>query len=198
MSHFEIFCVECGQPHSNTTTLSCGSCQGPLSFRYDYAQVQWDARFPNMWRYWRLLPPTNPDKLFTLDEGRTPLLRSRAYAQAQVYLKDETRNPTGSHKDRPLSVALNHARIIGATTSFVVSAGSTGISNAALAVRIGLRSVAIMSKGAPTARIYPLFALGSQILEVDGDIDALIAQVIQICREQGLYLSSTSRGSNPY
>ncbi len=198
MSHFEIFCLRCGQRETNPAALSCSHCHGPLGFRYDYAQVQWDARFPNMWRYWPLLPISDPDKLITLDEGQTPLLRSRAYAQAQVYLKDETRNPTGSHKDRPLSLALNHARSIGATTSFVVSAGSTGISNAALAARVGLRSVTIMSKGAPAARIYPLFAFGSQILEVDGDIDRLIAQVIQICHNQGLYLSSTSRDSNPY
>jgi threonine synthase len=67
-----------------------------------------------------------------------------------------------------------------------------------LAARAGLRSVAIMSSGAPPARVYPLFALGSQIIEVEGDIDALIAQVIEICRTEGLYLSSTSRDSNPY
>ena len=128
MSHFQVFCLRCDQPQPDATALSCTACHGPLGFRYDYTQVQWDARFPNMWRYWRLLPLADPDKLLTLDEGRTPLLRSRTYTQANVYLKDETRNPTGSHKDRPLSVALNHARSIGATTSFVVSAGSTGIS----------------------------------------------------------------------
>jgi threonine synthase len=178
--------------------LACPVCGGPLGFRYDDSGVQWDDRFRSMWRYWRLLPLDSPDGLVTLGEGGTPLLPSRSLSGAHVYLKDETRNPTGSHKDRPLAVAVNHAVRLGATTSFVVSAGSTGISNAALAARAGLRSVAIMSKGAPEARIYPLFALGSQILEVEGDIDALIAKVIQICHKHRLYLSSTSRDSNPY
>jgi threonine synthase len=55
-----------------------------------------------------------------------------------------------------------------------------------------------MSQGTPAARVYPMYALGSTVLEVDGAIDRIIDQVIETCREQGLYLSSTSRGSNPY
>lgn len=198
MNHFEPFCLTCQQPARDPNVLVCSSCGGALGFRYDYTNVRWDDRYRSMWRYWRLLPVASVDHLATLGEGDTPLLPSRSYRQAQIYLKDETRNPTGSHKDRPLAVAVNHALSLGATTSFVVSAGSTGISNAALAARAGLRSVAIMSSGAPAARVYPLFALGSQLLEVDGDIDALIAQVIDICHTHGLYLSSTSRDSNPY
>ncbi len=200
MSHFETYCLTCNTMTTRAGLFACAGCGGPLGFRYDLAEARWDERFRNMWRYWRLLPtaPPDPARLVTLGEGNTPLLRSRGYGAAQIYLKDETRNPTGSHKDRPLSVAINHAVALGASTSFVVSAGSTGISNAAMAARAGLRSVTIMSTGAPEARIYPLFALGSQLFEVDDDIDALIAQVIRICRQHGLYLSSTSRDSNPY
>lgn len=198
MNHFETFCLSCQQTISDPRAFSCPTCGGVLGFRYDYDDVQWDESRRGMWRYWRLLPVTEVSHLATLGEGGTPLLRSRLYADQQVFLKDETRNPTGSHKDRPLAVAINHALSLGARTSFVVSAGSTGISNAALAACAGLRSVAIMSKGAPAARVYPLFALGSQILEVDGDIDALIDEVITICQRDQLYLSSTSRTSNPY
>jgi threonine synthase len=196
MAHFEPVCLACGQTQT-TAAFVCTACGGLLGFRYDDAAVQWDDRQRGMWRYWRLLPVLNIEQLVTLGEGATPLLPSRRYGPG-VYLKDETRNPTGSHKDRPLAVAINHACALGATTSFVVSAGSTGIANAAFAARAGLHSVTIMSQGAPPARIYPVYAFGSQILEVDGDIDALIAQVIAICRHHGLYLSSTSRDSNPY
>lgn len=198
MSHFETFCLVCQQEISDPSAFACPACGGVLGFRYDYRNVQWDQGRRGMWRYWPLLPIAAPDHLATLNEGGTPLLRSRLYANHRVFLKDETRNPTGSHKDRPLALAINHARNLGAQTSFVVSAGSTGISNAALAACAGLRSVAIMSRGAPAARVYPLFALGSQILEVEGDIDALIDEVITICRQGPFYLSSTSRTSNPY
>jgi threonine synthase len=199
MSHFQTICLTCATVQTNPAAFTCDHCHGPLGFRYDYSSVQWDDRFRNnMWRYWPLLPITDPAQIVTLGEGGTPLLRSHAFEGAQVYLKDETRNPTGSHKDRPLSLAVNHARSIGARTSFVVSAGSTGISNAALAARAGLQSVVIMSAGTPPKRVYSMFALGSTVLEVQGDIDALIDEVIRICHTQGLYLSSTSRGSNPY
>jgi threonine synthase len=151
-----------------------------------------------MWRYWRLLPIDDPSQIVTLREGATPLLPSRSYADRAVFLKDETRNPTGSHKDRPLAVALTHARSLGAAVSFVISTGSTGISNAAYAARAGLRSVVIMTEGVPDERIYPMYALGSHVLAVAGDIDPLIDQVIDLCRAHHLYLSATARSANPY
>jgi threonine synthase len=204
VSHYQTVCLECQAVQSNPATFVCTQCGGLLGFRYDETNVQWDDRFGrSMWRYWRMLPidvsaETILEELVTLEEGGTPLLRSRAFPQIQLYLKDETRNPTGSHKDRPLSIAINHARRIGADVSFVVSTGSTGISNAALAARAGLKSVTIMTTETPAQRVYPMFALGSTILEVKGAIDAVIEEVITVCRAEGLYLSSTSRGSNPY
>ncbi len=203
MAHYQVICLNCQAVQDEAAmtgpAVGCARCGGPLGFRYDYQDVRWDGRFGRtMWRYWRLLPVPEPTHLVTLGEGGTPLLPSRMLTRARVYLKDETRNPTGSHKDRPLSVAINHARRMGATASFVVSTGSTGISNAALAARAGLKSVVLMTQGTPAARVYPMYALGSQVVEVQGAIDDVIEQVIQLCRRHGLYLSSTSRASNPY
>ena len=197
--HYQTVCLKCEARQLDPAVFACVACHGPLGFRYDYDNIEWDDQFHNtMWRYWRLLPVSDPDQIVTLGEGGTPLLPSRRYREAQVYLKDETRNPTGSHKDRPLSVAINHGQSIGARVSFVVSTGSTGISNAALATRAGMDSVVIMTEGAPAERVYPMFALGSTVVEVRGAVDTIIEQVIELCREQGLYLSSTSRASNPY
>jgi threonine synthase len=199
MAHYQTICLKCQAVQKDAAAFICAVCQGSLGFRYDYANVNWDDRFRNnMWRYWPLLPVAHPEQIITLGEGGTPLLRSRTYPEAQLYLKDETRNPTGSHKDRPLSVAINHGHAIGATVSFVVSTGSTGISNAALAARAGMGSVVVMTEGVPAQRIYPMFALGSQVIEVKGAIDTIIEDVIRLCREYNLYLSSTSRDSNPY
>ena len=199
MSHYETYCLNCGEVQLDPYPFVCAVCGGLLGFRYDDASVRWDERFArSMWRYWRLLPVGNIDDLVHLDEGGTPLLPSRTFADARVWLKDETRNPTGSHKDRPLSVAVNNARAIGAPTSFVVSTGSTGISNAAFAARAGLRSVVIMPTGTPDERVYPMFALGSDIVRIEGAIDEVIDDVIRLCRSAGLYLSSTSHSSNPY
>jgi threonine synthase len=199
MSHFDKICLACNGVVEDPAPLTCPKCRGELGFHYDYANIRWDNRFGNtMWRYWQLLPINAPDQVVTLGEGGTPLLRSHLYNGHNVYLKDECRNPTGSHKDRALAVAISHAKVLAAPASYVVSTGSTGLSNAALAARAGIKSVVIMTKGTPAERIYPMFALGSSILEVEGEIDTLVDEVIAICREKGLYLSSTSRGSNPY
>ena len=84
MSHFEVLCLTCKQPPRDAAALSCPACGGPLGFRYEYADVQWDDHFRSLWRYWRLLPINDPTGLVTLDEGNTPLLRSRSYPAAQV------------------------------------------------------------------------------------------------------------------
>lgn len=198
MDRFRKICLQCdAQPGDEA--LNCGACTGPLGFQYRYDDVAWDDRFEgSMWRYWPLLPVDPPDEALTLGEGGTPLLPARSFDGQRVYLKDETRNPTGSHKDRSLSVAITHAKAVGADVSVIVSTGSAGISNAALAARAGMRSAVVMTEGTPPERLYPMFGLGAALVEVKAPIDPIVHGVIDVCREQGLYLSTTSRNSNPY
>jgi threonine synthase len=151
-----------------------------------------------MWRYYPLLPIADTDAVVSLGEGGTPLLRSTVHPAAEVYLKDETRNPTGSHKDRQVCVAINHARSLGRTTSVLVSSGSTGIANAAYCARAGMRSIVFMAEGVPADRVYPVYALGSTVVEVRGQVDALIARLNELAVQRGLYHSSTARICNPY
>lgn len=133
-----------------------------------------------------------------MGEGLTPLVPSRLLPGMQLFWKDETRNPTGSHKDRPLSLAATDARHRGARTMVVVSAGSTGLSNAAYAARGGMRAIAVMAEGAPTDRVYPLHALGSRLISVTGSgIDELIEAVSALHGVGGLYVASTTRAANP-
>ena len=199
MSRIRKICLKCDAQQQDAAALNCGVCAGPLGFRYSYDDVTWDDRFAGtMWRYWPMLPVDGPDGAVTLDEGGTPLLPARNFEGQRVYLKDETRNPTGSHKDRSLSVAITHAKAVGADVSVIVSTGSAGISNAALAARAGMRSAVVMTEGTPPERLYPMYGLGAVLLEVKAQIDPIVEGVISVCREQGLYLSTTSRNSNPY
>lgn len=196
-SHVNVTCDSCGR-NPERSELLCATCGGTLSFDYLAADVQWDDTKRGMWRYWPLLPIEDSDDVVTLGEGGTPLLRSTLFPQHAVYLKDETRNPTGSHKDRQLCVAINHARALGRKASVLVSAGSTGIANSAYAARAGLQSVVFMSDGVPEARVYPVFALGSRLVEVPGPIDPLIDRLNELAAERGIYHSSTARNCNPY
>lgn len=150
----------------------------------------------SMWRY-RSMVPEMGDAPVSLGEGLTPLVSSKLLPGIRLLWKDETRNPTGSHKDRALSLAATHALALGARTMVVVSAGSTGLSNAAYAARAGLRSVAVMSAGVPRERIYPLHVLGSRLVAVEAGIDELIATVTGLAGRNGIYVASTTQSANP-
>jgi threonine synthase len=194
---YSIHCLACGTRQADAAAIACHRCGGSLGFGYDLADAAPDPGFAGMWRYWRMLPVDAPLGLVTLGEGGTPLLASSLRKDLRLWWKDETRNPTGSHKDRALSLALTHARRVGARVSVVVSAGSTGLSNAAYAARAGLASVTLIPAGAPAERVFPLSVYGSRLIEVAGGIDAIIAAARGLAGRGGIYVASTTRASNP-
>ena len=195
--HFDVRCDTCGE-RAPSAAMRCPQCAGLLSFTYDTDRFEWDRRFRGVLRYWRLLPVADPLQAVTLGEGATPLLRARDRARPDVYFKVETGNPTGSHKDRQICVAMSHAAQLRAKVSALVSSGSTGLSNAAYAARAGIRSVVCMTAGVPAERIYPVYALGSEVVEVTGQVDELLDRVARLTGELGVYHTSTARYCNPY
>lgn len=190
-------CDGCGRT-ADAAELRCHTCGGTIAFTYPPGRASWDPDRRGLWRYRSLLPTADGDDVVSLGEGGTPLLRSTMHTAAQVHLKDETRNPTGSHKDRQICVAINHARALGRNTSVLVSSGSTGLANAAYCARAGLRSIVFMAQGVPADRVYPVFALGSTVVEVRGQVDDLIDRLNELAVQRGLYHSSTARICNPY
>jgi threonine synthase len=151
----------------------------------------------SMWRYRATFPIGEDAHPVTLGEGGTPLLNSRLFQKFSLFWKDESRNPTGSHKDRALSLAATHAHAMRARVMVVVSAGSTGLSNAAYAARAGIPSVTLMGRGAPIERVYPAHALGSRLIELDCGIDDAIEALRKLSGRDGIYVASTTRSSNP-
>jgi threonine synthase len=151
---------------------------------------------PTVWAYRDRLPDVGAGNPVSLGEGGTPLLRSRLCEDVAFFWKDESRNPTGSHKDRALSLAATHALSVGAKVMVVVSAGSTGLSNAAYAARAGLKSVTLMARGAPVERIHPVVSLGSRLIELDCGMDEAIEALRRIGGRDGIYVASTTRSSN--
>jgi threonine synthase len=140
------------------------------------------------------LPVPTGIQTVTLGEGGTPLLRSRKWPD--TYFKAEFMNPTGSHKDRPLSLAIGRAVSLGAKLITVFSAGSTGLSAAAYAARAGIPCAVLMSRGAPEGRLSPLASYGAQLVEVDADIDSGIRALTALAGRNGIYVASTTKSAN--
>jgi threonine synthase len=123
-----------------------------------------------VWRFDPLLPVSAARKI-TLEEGRTPLVDcpglARAAGVARVLIKDESRNPTWSHKDRASAVAISDALARGARTVTLASSGNQGISAAAYAARAGLGCVVFVMDSAPLMARTMIQAYGGIVVATD-------------------------------
>jgi threonine synthase len=150
-----------------------------------------------------LLPIDSREHVVTLNEGATPLLDAPHLAArcglGQVLLKNETCNPTGSFKDRQISVGISHARAIRADTVAVVSSGNVACAAAAYAARAGMRAVLFMHGMAAPGKIAQAAAYGATVIKVNSpSASAVFALCLEACREFGWYHLSTSGMHEPY
>jgi threonine synthase len=150
--------------------------QFPLEIDFDYAKISKDifqqAPLPGLQRWAPLLPPLAPD--LSLGEGGTALIASTRLGRwigldGPIWLKDESRNPTWSHKDRLNYCIVSLALATGAPGIAVASTGNHGASAAAYARRAGLRCVVISSAGAQPVFAHFQSALGSEFVLVPVD-----------------------------
>ncbi|MCC6153721.1 MAG: threonine synthase [Candidatus Hydrogenedentes bacterium] len=156
-----------------------------------------------MWSYFDLLPIHSRDDVVTLNEGATPLLDApklaASHRMARVLLKNETGNPTGSFKDRQVSVGITHARAQGFDTVAVVSSGNVACATAAYAARAGMKAVLFMHGMAAPGKIAQAAAYGATVIKVQSpSASAVFDLCIEACREFGWYHLSTSGMHEPF
>ncbi len=176
----------------------CAACGGPLIFDYGQSSSLHATADKSMWRYASVLPVNDESNIVSLGEGNTPLTRSKLYPDRNVFLKNETINPTGSHKDRSLSIAISKAVEFGFDTCMLYSDGSAALSSAAYAARAGIRNINLTPAGAPDNRLLPLMVYGSTILEYQGNDAEAVDWVHEACGQLGIYETTTYRHANAY
>src|SRR5579864_2216162 len=169
---YRIYCRGCAAAVDNCGLhLTCPHCGGALDFRYEKPIALGNGAVASMWRYRDLLPVPPGARILSMGEGATPLEKVRCFEPAEVYIKDETRNPTGSHKDRALSVGVTKALEFGRNPVMLYSDGSTALSSAAYAARAGLRNIIVLPVRSPRFRVLPLIVYDSVVLEFQGQAD---------------------------
>lgn len=197
--HYRISCLRCGREiPPEVYQPRCPACRGPLGFAYDLDGVVFPERPAGLWDFHRLLPVRDLGRVVTLGEGGTPLLPAQGEYGCRVWFKDESRNPTGSQKDRALAVAITKAREFGLRAAALASAGSTGLASAAYCARAGLNCAVLVTAGTPAERLAPLRTLGAQVLPVRGTLEDAFAVLAEARERLGLYETSTYRLANPY
>jgi threonine synthase len=176
----ELECSGCGLLYSYSEIHTyCPECQSPLLAKYDLEAVRQhvdrDAirhRLYKMWRWHELLPVKDPENIVTLGEGDTPLLRipriGGELGLSNLFVKDESMNPTGSFKARGLSAAVSKARELGVRKVIIPTAGNAGGAMAAYAARGDIQALIYMPKDTPRANILESRIAGAEVVLVDG------------------------------
>jgi len=150
-----------------------------------------------VWRFRELIMPGIPDDaIVTQAEGNTPLLaRARVAAWAGVdhlLLKHEGHNPTGSFKDRGMTVAITQAKRIGATAVACASTGNTSSALASYAALAGLPALVLVPAGkVALGKLSQTIAFGAQTLLVNGDFDDCLRLARESSEQLGVYLANS-------
>lgn len=203
-----IECSGCGRrfPTDQVHTY-CPDCQSPLMPRYDLeavrAEVDRDAirhRPVGMWRWHELLPVLDAGNFVFLGEGDTALLHvpniGRKLGLTNLYVKDESKNPTGSFKARGLAAAVSKARELGIKKVIIPTAGNAGGAMAAYAARAGMQAMIYMPKDTPRANIAESRIVGAEVVLVDGIISDAAGMAGVKAKAEGWFDVSTFK--EPY
>ena len=206
VTHLE--CGLCGLPHEARRLLNlCRACGKPLLVRYDLDRSKTTltkeslaARRADLWRYREVLPVENDDNIISFGEGWTPLLPAKKLGEdvgiRELYIKDESQNPTQSFKARGMAVAVSMAKELGATKLAVPSAGNAAGALAAYAARAGLESFIFMPRDTPRANVVECEQTGAHVTLMDGLITDCGAEVGRRKEAEGWFDVSTLK--EPY
>jgi threonine synthase len=158
-----------------------------------------------VWRYRELILPAPPEQVISHPEGNTSLYpvglencgtgrighrQIGAYAGLERFsLKHEGENPTGSFKDRGMTVGVTMAHLLGASAVACASTGNTSASLAAYAAQAGMRAIVFLPAGnVAGGKLAQSLAYGAQTVQIEGDFDDAMRLVEQVCNELGIYL----------
>ena len=202
---FVFHCYQCGAEEAPGDTLLCRECRTPLSLRFtgtvDPGLLSGKAR--SLWDFRAFLPIPSEAEAISLGEGATPLVMAPALAARHrlraLGLKNEMANPTGSFKDRQVSVGLTWARSQGHHTVAVVSSGNVASAAAAYCARAGMKAVLFMHGQASPAKIAQAQAYGAVVIAVDDPSpNAVFHLCIEACKTFGWYHLSTAGMYEPW
>lgn len=204
---YYLECIECGSTYQpNQIIYKCEKCGDLLSVKYDEELLKpdiikaWRKRRFYVWRYRELLPITDWNKIVSLGEGGTNLLKCPRLADRiglkHVFIKNEGENPTGSFKDRGMTVGVSKALELSVKRVACASTGNTSASLAAYAARAGLECIILIPSGKIAfGKLIQAIVHGARVIQILGNFDEALKIVEEICQILKIYLMNSI---NPY
>ena len=205
MANHKVVCWDCGTDVSDPYVNTCPKCGGLLTVKMDLEAVK-EMKPADLHKtplgVWRYAPfmPVDPAHKVSIQEGGTPLYKTEALgAEVGVpgaYVKFEGLNPTGSFKDRGMTIGVSHAKELGAKVVGCASTGNTSASLAAYATKANIKCAVFLPSGKVAAgKLAQALFFGAKVLSIDGNFDDALALARKMSEEKKLYLLNSI---NPY
>ncbi|MGN0093986.1 MAG: threonine synthase [Methanobrevibacter sp.] len=189
-----IRCISCGEEFDdNEIIYTCPKCGSILEAvpDFDVDKSIFDGRRQNVWKYKECIP-VDETKIVSLDEGGTPFVHCDKIGDelgVDLYVKVEGSNPTGSFKDRGMTVGMTKAMELGVHTVGCASTGNTSASLAAYAARGGLRCVVFLPSGkVALGKLAQAMFHGAEVFSINGNFDQALEAMTELALEKHLYL----------
>jgi len=201
MVSYEVRCIECGASHDPAKpAYACSSCGNLLEALMDEAEAAGDLmengyseRALCVWKYREAIPVDDPSLIVSLREGGTPLIRCKRLEEEldvrNLWIKFDGTNPTGSFKDRGMTVGVTKALELGMNVVTCASTGNTSASLAAYAAAADLDCVVLIPEGkVALGKLAQAMMHGADVLSVKGNFDQALDMVMAAADEMGMYV----------
>ncbi len=205
MAAHKVICWDCGAEVDDPFVNTCPRCGGLLTVKMELEKVKemkpQDLRSTpiGVWRYAPFMP-VDPAHKVSIQEGGTPLYPTKALGAEigvpNTFVKFEGLNPTGSFKDRGMTMGVSHAKELGAQVVGCASTGNTSAALAAYAAKAGMKCAVFLPSGkVAMGKLAQALFFGAKVLSVDGNFDDALALARKMADERKLYLLNSI---NPY
>ncbi len=191
-------CIECGKEYNVDEIVYNCECGGLLEIVYDLENLEVSREtFKNrefgVWRYKEFLPVKDENKIISLKEGNTPLYRCKnleeIFGVKELYVKHEGANPTGSFKDRGMTVGVSLANTLNIKSVGCASTGNTSASLAAYSAKAGMNCIVLLPEGkVALGKLAQAMFYGAKVLEVMGNFDYALEMVRELANKKYVYL----------
>ena len=193
MARTSLQCRECKKDYESTFKYICDECFGPLDVKYDFPSVSKDTFFgreKTYWRYFELLPIEQKSNIVSIDAGMTPLTKAEKLGERlglkNLYIKNDSVNPTFSFKDRPAGIAVSKAKEFGMSSVGCASTGNLASATAAHAAKGGFPCHIFAPSDIEMAKIAQALSYGANYIAVDGTYDDANRIAAQIGDSKGI------------